>query len=140
MNRRELREHIFKMLFRADFYEGEEQEAQLELYLQGEEEESEQEIKESDKEYMLEKTKAIIAALKPIDEVINQASENWKTARMGKVDLTILRLAVYEIHYDKDIPEKVAINEAVELSKKYGMEDTFAFVNGVLAKVCKQNK
>ena len=61
-------------------------------------------------------------------------AEGWQTKRMGKVDLTILRLAVYEIKYDEDIPTGVAINEAVELAKKFGQDSSPAFVNGVLAK------
>ena len=54
---------------------------------------------------------------------------------MGKVELTILRLAVYEMQYDEEIPEKVAINEAVELAKKFGRDESSAFINGVLAKL-----
>ena len=54
---------------------------------------------------------------------------------MGKVELTILRLAVYEMKYEEDIPTGVAINEAVELAKKYGTDDSPAFINGVLAKI-----
>ena len=59
----------------------------------------------------------------------------WKTQRMGKVDLTIIRLALYEILYDEDIPTGVAINEAVELAKRYGTDESPSFVNGVLAKL-----
>ena len=66
--------------------------------------------------------------------MINETAKGWSTDRMGKVDLTILRLAVYEIRYDEDVPTGVAINEAVELAKKFGQEGSFAFVNGVLAK------
>ena len=68
-----------------------------------------------------------------IDEMLNASAKGWKTSRMGRVDLTILRLAVYEMKFDEDIPEKVAINEAVELSKKFG--ESPAFINGVLAKI-----
>ena len=57
------------------------------------------------------------------------------TKRMGKVELTILRLALYEIKHDDDVPEKVAINEAVELAKKFGGDDSPAFINGILAKI-----
>ena len=62
-------------------------------------------------------------------------TRGWKTARMGKVDLTLLRLAVYEIKFEDDIPTGVAINEAVELAKKYGTDDSSSFVNGILAKI-----
>ena len=70
-----------------------------------------------------------------IDEMLNASAKGWKTSRMGRVDLTILRLAVYEMKFDEDIPEKVAINEAVELSKKFGGDESPAFINGVLAKI-----
>ena len=64
-----------------------------------------------------------------------QITVNWTTRRMGKVELTILRLALYEIKHDDDVPEKVAINEAVELAKKFGGDDSPAFINGILAKL-----
>ena len=69
-----------------------------------------------------------------MDGLLNQKAEGWNTARMGKVDLTILRLAVYEIRYDDSVPTGVAINEAVELAKKFGQEASAGFVNGILAK------
>lgn len=69
--------------------------------------------------------------------MINEIAEGWKTERMGKVDLTILRLAVYEIRFDEDVPTSVAINEAVELAKKYGQDGSPSFVNGILAKFAK---
>ena len=73
--------------------------------------------------------------LPEIDEAINGVAEGWKTGRMGKVELTILRLAVFELRHDAEIPDKVAINEAVELAKKFGGDDAPAFVNGILAKL-----
>lgn len=66
---------------------------------------------------------------------INEIAKGWTTKRMGKVELTILRLALFEIQYDEDVPEKVAINEAVELAKKFGGDDSPSFVNGILAKL-----
>ena len=62
-------------------------------------------------------------------------AKGWKTGRMGKAELAILRLAVYELKYDEDVPVKVAINEAVELAKKFGGDESPAFVNGILAKL-----
>ena len=70
-----------------------------------------------------------------LDECLNKVAEGWKTRRMGKVELTILRLALYEMKHDDTVPEKVAINEAVELAKKFGGSDSPAFVNGILAKL-----
>ena len=70
-----------------------------------------------------------------IDAMINEHTTGWKTGRMNKVDLTILRLAVYEMKWDEEVPTGVAINEAVNLAKKYSSEDGASFVNGVLAKL-----
>jgi len=70
-----------------------------------------------------------------IDRAISSVSKGWKLDRMGKVELTILRLAVYEMEYDDSIPKKVAVNEAVELAKRFGGDDSPAFVNGILAKL-----
>ena len=68
-----------------------------------------------------------------MDADINERTENWKTTRMSKVDLSLIRLALYEMRYE-DMPKGVAINEAVELAKKYGTDSSSGFVNGVLAK------
>ena len=76
-----------------------------------------------------------VSGLAEIDEAIDAVAEGWKTGRMGKVDLTLIRLAVYEMKYDEDVPVGVAINEAVELAKKYGTDESPAFINGVLAKL-----
>lgn len=83
---------------------------------------------------MTNKYKDIYAHIEELDAAINEASKGWKTTRMGKVDLTLIRLAVYEIRFEEDIPVKVSINEAIELAKKYGTDDSPAFVNGILAK------
>ena len=80
----------------------------------------------------------IIACVPKLDERLNQVAEGWKTKRMGKADLAILRLALYEMLYDESIPVKVAINEAVELAKKFGGDDSPSFVNGILAKTVKE--
>ena len=130
MGRSELREHIFRILFRIEFQPKEEMEEQLALYL--EELES---AKDTEKEYIRTKYASIAEKVEMIDEKINASVTGWKTSRMGKVDLTILRLAVYEITNDANIPTGVAINEAVELAKIYCSEEAPRFVNGVLAKL-----
>jgi N utilization substance protein B len=71
---------------------------------------------------------------KEIDQKLNEQTTGWKTTRMNRVDLTILRLAVYEIVWDEEVPTGVAINEAVELAKRYSGEEGPSFINGVLAK------
>ena len=129
MSRRELREQIFKMLFRIEFHEGMEMEEQMRLFL-----EEEEEISKEDSEYIRNKYENIVEHLEEIDASINEKAKVWKTSRMAKVELSLIRLAVYEIQYDEDIPAGVAINEAVELAKKYGADSSPAFINGVLAK------
>lgn len=130
MSRSELRENIFRMLFRIEFNNEEEMSEQEALYfelLDG--------VSEKDQEYILNKYRAIIGKLEEIDALLNQLSTGWKTTRMNRVDLTILRLATYELKWDEDVPTGVAINEAVELAKKYSSDSGPAFINGVLAKV-----
>lgn len=130
MSRRELREQVFKLLFRVEFNPLEEMPEQIQFFL----EDQEIPMEEKDCVQIREKYEHIIEKLENIDELINEEAECWTTNRMGKVELSILRLAVYEIKYDEDIPAGVAINEAVELSKKFGQEDSYRFINGILAK------
>ena len=130
MTRREIREQVFKMLFRVEFYNQEEMSEQIALC-----EDDACNWKEKDKTYIFEKVEKISEKLEEIDAKINEVSEGWKTGRMGKVDLTLIRLAVYEMLYEEDVPAKVAINEAVELAKQYGTDNSPSFVNGVLAKL-----
>ena len=130
MTRRALREQVFLMLFRVEFHDTEEMNEQVELYKDQLEECSEKDI-----EYILNKYKNIVEKLAEIDAAIGEASTGWKVSRMAKVDLALIRLAVYEMKYEEDVPVKVAINEAIELAKQYGSDDSPAFVNGVLAKL-----
>ena len=129
MTRREIRENVFKMLFRGEFHEQEEMNEQLVLF--GEELDA---LKEADLSYIRNKCNDIFSKIEEIDSAINEVATGWKTSRMGKVDLSIIRLAVYEIKFEDDIPTKVSINEAVELAKAYGTDDSPSFVNGILAK------
>lgn len=129
MKRRELREHIFEILFRVEFMDDQDMEEQMDLFFEDLAAEAE------DVNYMKNKYLAIREKMSEIDITIDEKSTGWKTSRMGKVELTILRLAVYEMLFDEDVPVTVAINEAVEIAKKFGGDDTPAFVNGVLAKV-----
>ena len=130
MKRTELREHIFKLVFGVEFHPEEELEEQIQLYLEQKEIDGEQ-----DREYIAGKAQAIAAHIEEIDRLINQHSTGWKTKRMNKADLSVLRLAVYEMEMDADVPVSVAINEAVELAKRFGGEDSPSFINGILAKI-----
>ena len=72
-----------------------------------------------------------------IDDIIQKSSTSWDIKRIAKVDLSILRVAITEILYLSDIPDKVSINEAIDLAKKYGDENSYKFVNGLLGKIVK---
>lgn len=130
MTKREEREHLFKLLFCKDFHDVAELQEQIAMY------QTQQEI-EKEEEFAPVKAKleAIVAQEGTIDMILSEAAEGWRLNRMGKAELTILRIATYEIRYDEEVPDKVAINEAVELAKKYGNDSSSGFVNGVLAKV-----
>lgn len=130
MTRSIMREHIFKLLFRVEFHNPEELEEQIQLYLS-----DIIEAKESEYNYIQDKTLRIAEIIPELDEKINSISEGWPTNRIGKAELSIIRLAVYEMLYDEDIPPSVAINEAVELAKKYGSVNAPSFINGILAKL-----
>ena len=146
MTRRELREHTFCMLFSGEFYENHEAAEQVERYVIGltelnQDDQDERELDklpkltEAETVEMEKRVKDILLHIPELDEQINAVSEGWKTKRMGRVDLAIIRLALYEMKYDESVPVKVAINEAVELAKKYGGSDSPSFINGILAKL-----
>lgn len=130
MTRTIIREHIFKLLFRVEFHNTHELDEQIRLYIDGL-----GEMKQEDCDYITEKTQNIAALIPEIDDKINSVSEGWPVSRLGKTELAIMRLAVYEMLYDEDIPVNVAINEAVELAKNYGGDNAPSFINGVLAKL-----
>lgn len=144
-----MREHCFKMLFGVDFYPAEETATQAERYFGSPDEDDttadgtleivhQVEMADKDREFLINRVETIAEMIPQLDEEINKAAQGWNTKRMGHVELTILRQAVYEMRYDSDVPDKVAINEAVELAKKFGGNDSPAFINGVLARLVKE--
>lgn len=146
MTRKNMREHCFKMLFAVDFYPAEETAGQVEQYFYSPEEDDTAEdgaveiihqvdMTDEERAFLTERVEGIASRFAELDEKLNQVAYGWKTRRMGKVELTILRQALYEMLYDSEVPEKVAINEAVDLAKKFGGKDSPAFINGVLAKL-----
>ena len=135
MGRRECREEIFRLLFRIEFNSKEDMPEQMQLFFEDiDEDDSPKRFTTKDQNYITEKYQKIMQKLPELDAEINKRAEGWNISRMGKVDITIIRLAVYEILFDEDIPTGVAINEAVEIAKKFGQEESAGFVNGVLAK------
>ena len=148
MTRRALREHCFKLLFCTDFYPPEEAEEQIEDYFRSEKEEETGEDGATEVLHLVElspeeeqecrgRVDAILEKLPEIDRLLGEVSEGWRLSRMGKVELTVLRLAAYEIRFDDAVPEKVAINEAVELAKMYGGDESPSFINGILGEIAR---
>ena len=130
MSRRELREHIFRLIFRMDFHPEEEMTEQEDFYL-----DNLVGLSDEERQYIQNKADAVRSMKEALDQQIDAVADKWTTGRMMKVDLTIIRLASYEILHDPDVPTGVAINEAVELAKRYGTDQSAAFVNAVLAKL-----
>lgn len=133
MTRRQLRENILRLLYLRDFHETEELEEQYGLYFELFTDNSSE-----DTAAVTERLNLIISELPEIDSIIAGALSGWKMNRIGKIELNLLRIATYEIKFDEEVPDRVAVNEAVELAKQYGSDDSsYGFVNGVLAKIIK---
>ncbi len=135
MERSAIRELTFKLLYSLEIQKEINLEEQIELYI-----EANNIVNKSAKEYIND---TVLGIEKNKDEIISLIEKNlkadWKIQRISKIDLSILKLAIYEIKY-KEIPYKVAINEAVELAKKYGEETSKNFVNGMLASIVKEEE
>ena len=133
MNRSEIREQAFKLIYSLEIQKKEELEDQIELYI-----ESNSIVNKSAIEYIKD---AVFGIEEHKEEILEKIEKNlkaeWKIDRFSKIDLAILKLAIYEIKY-KEIPFKVVINEAVELAKKYGEDSSKNFINGILASIIKE--
>ncbi len=135
MDRSSIRELAFKLIYSIEIQKTDEIEEAIKLYIEA------NEISSTNAKNYIED--AVIGIQKNISEIDKEIEKNlkaeWKLERISKIDLSILRLAIYEIKY-KEVPFKVAINEAVELAKKYGEDTSKKFVNGILASVVKDNQ
>jgi N utilization substance protein B len=133
MNRSAIRELTFKLIYSLEVQKNCDIDEQIELYIEANEIENKDAI-----EYIKDTVKGIY---KNSDEIISLIEQNlkadWTIERVSKINLSLLKLAIYEIKY-KDIPYKVAINEAIELAKRYGEDNSKNFVNGILASVVKE--
>lgn len=129
MGRKKARENAFKCVFQLGF----ENNYNLDNMIKSLEEDNEFSLDE--KEYINTVFMGVSNNLEKIDEIIFSNLKGWTIERISKVDLAILRLAIYEIKYDKNVPYKVSVNEAVEIAKEYGDDKSQSFVNGLLAKV-----
>lgn len=151
LSRRVLREICMKLAYQYDFYSNPELLSQIDHYFEAEdfqaddfkaedfnaEDFANEGLGEAEKEEIKERVTDLFNHVPEIDAMIEACAEGWKVKRMSKVDLSVLRLAVYEIKYDAQVPDSVAINEAVDLAKHYGGDHSYQFVNGVLSKIVK---
>jgi len=138
MSRRIAREYAIQFLFSIDFHRADDTDKQLEEFLLHKEEHLEEEesaLNKSSKEYTIEVVKGTLQHLDEIDKLIEFHTTGWKKERIAKVDLAILRLAIYEIVFNNEVPDSVAANEAIELAKKFSTDESGSFVNGVLGKI-----
>ncbi len=133
MNRSKLREETFKLLYSLEFCKDETEDI-INTYI-----EENSIIEAQDIDYMKNTINGILEEKENISKLISDnLAEKWTIERISKIDLVILKLAIYELK-NTDIPFKVVINEAVELAKTYGDDNSKMFVNGVLASIVKQN-
>lgn len=130
MSRREARNKAFYLLFQLDFAQEDERDTVKRIFWE------ENEIpSEEDRNFITKEVGGVLENLAEIDTEIDKYAKGWSTNRMSKVDLAILRLAVYEIKYSEETPNSVAVNEAVELAKKYSSDEAPGFINGILGKI-----
>lgn len=127
MTRREARELIMKMLYEMNFQPDKNIEEVLNYHLT--------DVKGKVKTFIIDEFKGILEHQDEIDEIIKNSLENWSVERIAKVDHTLLRMGTYEIKWGEDIPNKVAINEAIELAKVYSTDKSPAFINGILGNI-----
>ena len=132
MDKRTFRTNLFKLIFQVEFCEPDAVEDKLTSYY-----EAQEIIKEKDQLALSSAVYALLEKLPEIDARIETHANGWKKERLGKAELAILRVALYEMFYD-EVPDAVAINEAVELVKKYGDEKDYQFVNGLLGTVARK--
>lgn len=125
MGRKQAREGAMKLLFQMDSMNDFSDES-VDIFLKN------FPYDEMETQYIIDATNAIKENLEEIDNYIISNLEGWSIHRLAKVDLAVLRIAIYELIYRKDIPLEVSINEAIEIVKKYSKEDSFKFINGVL--------
>lgn len=142
MSRRLARESAIQFLYSTDFNKNENLEEMLkEFFAPGEESTEDmpqEQLSKNDIRFAEEIIRGTIEKLQQIDQLIQSNTTGWTKERIAKVDLAILRLALYEILFREDIPGSVAINEAIELAKKYSTDESGGFVNGVLGKIIRE--
>lgn len=131
MTRKEARELLMQLLYQMELLDDHSEETKN-AYLEKNFSEK------GHRDYAAQLLDLVLTKKDDVDAKINENSNKWTTSRMPKVDVAILRLAVVELLYMDDIPDAVAINEAVDMAKKYGTDESKAFINGILGKIAKE--
>jgi N utilization substance protein B len=139
MTRRQVREAVIRLVYMSDFRSKEGLSEAFELTLENsglpeDEEDTSSKVKAKDRKEIEEKASAVIEKKQEFDDLIEQKTEGWKPKRIPKVELSIIRVALYEVLFE-NLDKGIAINEAVEIAKKYGDSNSGAFVNGILARI-----
>jgi len=150
MNRRKSRETVMKLMYQMSInkeelmdvienlkenIEADEEKMNEPSLVEREKDPDSMDLKEVDMDYMIRIAKGVQGNQELLDSKIESNLINWKVYRLSKIDLTILRICVFEMQYEEEIPERVAVNEAIELAKKFSSEKSAAFINGVLDKM-----
>lgn len=135
--RRNAREAALQFLFQNDFL-GTEIEEQSNLEQQFAEFCTLYDVQKKARAYAVQLLQGIIGKREGIDDAIRKHASNWRLERIDATDRNVLRIAVYEMSYQDDVPAEVAINEAVEIAKRYGSDESSSFVNGILDSVKEQ--
>jgi len=129
MSRRKSREKAFTLLYQIDF-DYEEKDECIKIFF-----EENTDIEEKDKEFILKEVNGVLDNMQYINDKIEKYSKGWKLDRIPKIDLALIRLSIYEIYFNDDIPTNVSINEVIELAKIFSGEDSHTFINGLLGKI-----
>lgn len=132
MSRRDARKHIFNLVFQTEFNLDMDVKESIDTYT-----EEYEGFKKDESEFISREYRGILANIESIDSYIDRYAVGWSVSRLAKTDLAILRIGVYEIIFDGEIPDAVAVNEAVELAKTFSGDKAPAFINAVLSKIVK---
>ena len=132
MSRRNARKHIFNLVFQTEFNVETDIKETIETYT-----EEYEDFQQVESDFVSREYRGILANIESIDSYIDKYAIGWSVQRLAKTDLAILRMGVYEIIFDDEIPDAVAVNEAVELAKEFSGDKAPAFINAVLSKIVK---
>ena len=133
MSRRNARKHIFNLVFQTEFNADTDVKEAIETYT-----EEYEDFQKGERDFVSREYRGILANVESIDSYIDKYAVCWSVERLAKTDLAILRIGVYEIMFDNEIPDAVAVNEAVELAKEFSGDKAPAFINAVLSKIVKK--